>query len=351
MIIVLLMLSFLLGQSTKAVAAEEGEKSFPIKKISDFSVNGDVIRDKKTKKDEHYEGKLSGLPEDFKFKYKDGIFTAFPTMQAEINEDAGQGNRITKIEFLEGNKVVKTHNVDKQKFDGKVSLNGEETLVVSKDNVTPSGATIAFQRSGNKWVMSNSSSWYKIDYSKSVKPKKKTNSSMDAYPGQFIKHRAEFPRQEPYKSEKYPGVSAFLEEVIDHREAILKKMNNPIIDPDNPDANVSVYWKKTNIKYPFGVGKTDATTEVYDLKITTLGHAFVFFTQFYDHPGFEHGSVMLYLSAYQYTIKSNTYRYPDRIKVYYKKGKDKPKPTDPKCTDPVPAQTVDGKRLRSCCSC
>ncbi|MBP1903630.1 hypothetical protein J2Z32_000242 [Paenibacillus turicensis] len=344
MVLVLFILSFPLGQLTNATAAEE-EQSFPIKKISDFEVNGDVIRDKKTQKDERYKGKISGLPDTFKMEYQDGLFTAFPTMQAELNEDAGQGNIITKIEFLEGTKVVKTQNVEQQKFNNKVSLTGEEVLVVSKDNETPSGATIAFQRSGNKWVMSKSSSWYNPLPDKAVKPTKKKGSNMDAYPGTFIQHRADFPRQEPYKSEKYPGVDRFNEDVIDHRETTLKKLNQAITDPKSSEANVKVAWEKEDIRYPLGIGVTDKTTTVYDLKVPSLGRAYVFFTQFYDHPGYEHGSVMFYLSAYQYTIKSNTYRYPDRIKVYYKKGKDKPKPSDPKCTDPIPAQTVDGRDL------
>ncbi|MGG0824577.1 DUF5704 domain-containing protein, partial [Paenibacillus turicensis] len=345
MVFILFLSSLNLIELTITDAAEEVEQSFPVKKISDFLVSGKVIIDKKTLVDKQYDGKLSDLPDTFKKEYQNGVFTAFPTMKVELNEDAGQGNIITKIEFLEGTKLVKTQYVGQQKFNNKVSLTGEEVLVVSKDNITPSGASIAFQRSGTKWVMSKSSSWYNPLPDKAVKPTKKKGSNMDAFPGTFIQHRADFPRQEPYKSEKYPGVDRFHEDVIDHRETTLKKLNKAIIDPDNAEANVKVYWKKADIKYPFGVGSTDPTTEVYDLKVPSLGRAYIYFTQFYDHPGKEHGSVMYYLSAYQYTIKSNTYRYPDRIKVYYKKGQDKPTPTDPKCTDPVPAQTVDGKDL------
>ncbi|MBP1903704.1 hypothetical protein J2Z32_000316 [Paenibacillus turicensis] len=280
------------------------------------------------------------------YPYQDSIFTKYPKLNAQINEDVGKGKIITKIEFLKGEEVVQTKFVNSQMFKGSVALAAEEVLVVSKDNISPSGATIAFKRVGTKWKMWGSKSWYQPVPSKAVKPTKIKGTNMDAYPGTFINHMAEFNRIESYKSDKYPGAGRFKEDYLDDSSTTLSKLNQPILNLDDPNCNLQVEWNK-EVKYPLGTGFADTSTKVYDLKVTSLGHAKIYFSQFYNHTGlYEPGSsIMFYLSAYKYTIKTNTYRYPDRIKVYYKKGKDKPTPSDPKCTDPVPAQTVDGKDL------
>jgi hypothetical protein len=139
-----------------------------------------------------------------------------------------------------------------------------------------------------------------------------------------------------------------LTHILGHdKPTLLNELNNPGIindtikvDKTRKDIEFLYYGEKKE-------GWTDKSTEVKALKVTTLGHAGIYFTQYYDHPGYhEPGKeLMVYASSYIYTIKAQSYRYPDRIKVYVSDQPVNDKPTDPKCTDPVPAQTLDGKDL------
>ena len=58
------------------------------------------------------------------FPKYNSIFTKYPKVKAKINEDAGEGNIITKIEFLKGGDVVQTQVVNKQKFNSERFLQG-----------------------------------------------------------------------------------------------------------------------------------------------------------------------------------------------------------------------------------
>ncbi|MGG0821515.1 DUF5704 domain-containing protein, partial [Paenibacillus turicensis] len=360
LVFALLVTSLPIWNSTlvKAVGAnqEAVEVAHPVKKIKDYEVNGDIRREYLPEENkfrlENYKGPLSKI---YKYKpeitYKtdayDSIFTRFPNLKAIVNEDAGIGNKITKIEFLKGNEVVQTQIVNSQTFKANVPLKPEKVPVISKDNKSPSGAYIAFKLVGKKWVMWYTSNWMEEDKSKRVTPTK-MNSGIDAYPGTYFTHLAKFVRQKSYYNERYKDVGKFFEEWIDENPTLLNQLNAGAAT-DNPK-RVEVEYERNNIHFPYYGnimidGQTYQNTWEKDLKVTSLGHAEIYFSQHYKSKGYyEPGKyLMVYNSSYMYTIRAQSYRYPDRIRVYTTKGKgDTPK--DPKCTEER-GQEVSGKDL------
>ncbi|MGG0824651.1 DUF5704 domain-containing protein, partial [Paenibacillus turicensis] len=342
----------------KAVeASQEGvEVAHPVKKISDYEVEGDIRREYLEKefkfKQERYKGPLSKI---YKYKpeitYKkdayDSIFTRFSNLKAIINEDAGIGNKITKIEFLKGNEVVQTQIVNSQTYQANVPLKPEKVPVISKDNISPSGAYIAFKLVGKKWVMWYTSNWMEEDKSKRVTPTK-MKSGIDAYPGTYFTHLAKFERQKPYLNEEYSDIDKFHEEWLDENPTLLNQLNAGAATDD--PKRVEVEENRSNINFPYyGIirrdGKTYKNTWEKDLKVKSLGYAEIYFSQYYNEPGYyEPGRyLMVYNSSYIYTIKARSYRYPDRIRVYTTKSNGE-KPKDPKCTEER-GQEVSGKEL------
>lgn len=293
-----------------------------------------------------------GLTEANILRGYQSIFAANSKLTAQLVEDVGAGRNITKIEFLKGSEVVKTETVGSQKINKAVEFIGEKVLVVSQDNESPNGATIAFQRgaSDTAWTMSTSSS---IHWPLgSVTPEKTPGTNLDAYPGKKIKHLGIFSRSVPYKSETYPDIGSFKTKVLE--------TDADILDALNPDSNASVMGDRANIVYPFGRGQTDWTTEILDLVVKDVDNADIYFSQNYHHVGYYHplsagnAAMMYYLSSYKYTLKTYTYRYPDRIKVYYTGGDDPgggPGETDPpdpsgvECTEPSPGRTMQGQDM------
>lgn len=280
------------------------------------------------------------------------IFAGNSKLTTQLAEDVGEGKIITKIEFLKGSEIVKTEIVGVQKINKAVEFIGEKVLVVSFENKSPSGATIAFQRgaSDTAWTMSTSSSLHWP--LGSVTPEKTPGTNLDAYPGKKIKHLGIFARSVPYKSETYPDIGSFKTTVLE--------TNASILDTLNPDSNATVMFDRDNIEYPFGRGFTDGSTEIIDLVVKDVNNADIYFSQNYDHPGYYHqlsagnAAMMYYLSSYQYTLKTYTYRYPDRIKVYYTGGDDPgggPGETDPpdpsgvECTEPSSGRTMQGQDM------
>jgi hypothetical protein len=165
---------------------EPVEVALPVKKISDYYVNGYIRKNdekgKITDEREPYEGLLSKKPDYRKEEYN-SIFTRFADTRAQINEDAGEGNIITKIEFLKGDEVAQTKIVNARSINEKVKLNPENVPVESVDNKSPSGATLAFKLVGTKWQMWKTSSWMQEDKSQRVTPSKIAGTNIDAYPG------------------------------------------------------------------------------------------------------------------------------------------------------------------------
>ncbi|RUT46788.1 hypothetical protein EJP82_11205 [Paenibacillus anaericanus] len=223
-------------------------------------------------------------------------------MKANIVEDIGSGKIITKIEFFKGPDIVKTETVNAQKINREVEFTGEKVLVVSKDNESPNGAYIGFQRgaSDTAWTMSNSTSpHWPLG---SVTPEKTPGTNLDAYPGSKIKHRVDFNRIEAYKSDLYPDIPNFKTKVLDTRSQVLDPLNETKLT--GADANVKVLPNRCDIVYPLGMGQTDDSTEVVKLEVTTVDHAYIFFTQNYDHEAYFHklpagnAAMMYYLAAY-----------------------------------------------------
>jgi hypothetical protein len=355
LIVGLIMASLPTWNNSVAKAAEPEQEAvevaLPVKKISDYRVSG-LIRDKFDKDKKKYEqkkysGLLSALPkkEDYMLEHYDSLFTRFSNLKAQINEDAGAGNKITKIEFLKGNEVVQTQMVNNQTYTADVLLKPEIVPVESTDNISPSGATLSFKLVGKKWVMWKTSSWMEEDKGQRVTPSK-FPSGIDAYPGTFFTHLASFARNKDYKSKKYPGIVKFHEGWLDETQTVLDDLNKDALK----DKRIKVEENRADITFPYygktiTNGVTYKNTEAKDLKITSLGYAGVYFTQYYIEPGYyeEGKQLMVYASSYIYTIKAQSYRYPDRIRVYTAKGKGD-KPTDPKCTEER-GQEVSGKDL------
>ncbi|RUT47830.1 hypothetical protein EJP82_05485 [Paenibacillus anaericanus] len=299
------------------------------------------------------EKKISyGLTEANILRGYQSVFAGSSKLTTQLAEDVGEGKIITKIEFLKGPEIVKTETVGAQKINKAVEFVGEKVLVVSFENKSPSGATIAFQRgaSDTAWTMSTSSSLHWP--LGSITPEKTPGTNLDAYPGKKIKHLGIFARSVPYKSETYPDIGSF-------KTAVLEK-DADILDSLNPDSNASVMTDRINIEYPFGRGKTDVSTEIMDLVVKDVDNADIYFSQNYDHVGYYHplsagnAAMMYYLSSYEYTLKTYTYRYPDRIKVYYTGGDDPgggPGETDPpdpsgvECTEPSSGRTMQGQDM------
>ncbi|MEK4511748.1 DUF5704 domain-containing protein [Paenibacillus sp. FSL K6-2524] len=304
-----------------------------------------------------------GLSDEDILKGYQSIFMKTKELSATLSEDVGAGKYITKIEFLKGSEIVKTETVESQKFNKEVTFAGEKVLVVSKDNESPSGATIAFQRGSSEtaWTMSTSHSehWPMG----SVVPEKTPGTDWDAYPGSLILHKGIFGRSVPYKSELYPDIGNFKTKVLDDNANVLKKLNNT---EEGAIDNISVMFDREDIEFALGKGKTDDSTSVVKLEVTDVDNADIFFTQNYDHVGYYkklpagNAAMMYYLSSYMYTLKTYTYRYPDRMKIYYKVGDpecgeggcgpdpgetDPPDPSGVECTEPSPGRTMQGQDM------
>lgn len=305
-----------------------------------------------------------GLDGEDILKSYQSIFTKNTSLDATLSEDVGTGKYITKIEFLKGSEIVKTETVNSQKFNKKVNFVGEKVLVVSKDNESPSGATIAFQRgsSDTSWTMSTShSEHWPLG---SIIPEKTPGTNLDHYPGTKILHKGIFTRSKPYKSDSYPNIGNFKTSVLNTEPDVLLALNETILT--GTDANVKVMKERDDIVYPFGTGITDGSTAVTKLEVIDVNEAHIYFSQNYDHRGYFHplaagnAAMMYYLSSYMYTLKTYTYRYPDRMKIYYKVGDpecgeggcgpdpgetDPPDPSGVECTEPSPGRTMQGQDM------
>lgn len=347
-----MLVSFLSTRNGSVVeAAEQSQEiTLPVKKISDYWVDGYTSKKTKEGKDERkaYKGKLSKISDYKEAQYK-SIFTRFKNTSAQVDEDAGEGKIITKIEFLKGDEVVQTKTVNARKVKGNIKLEAEIVPVEARDSISPYGYTTAFKLvGGQRWVMWNTSNQeVKEDSSQRVTPPKIPGTNMDKYPGTFFTHFAHFPRMEQYKSQKYSGIPGFAEKWLDDQPTLLQSLNKEGKVGDTlkvEEKRNNVFFEYYGQQVKFG---TDPTTKVTKLKVTSLSHAGIYFTQHYVNQGYyEPGKkLMVYASSYIYTIKAQSYRYPDRIKVYVKKGPAAPEaPNDPECTEER-GQVIEDKDL------
>ncbi|WP_157277430.1 DUF5704 domain-containing protein [Paenibacillus taiwanensis] len=291
------------------------------------------------------------------------IFSKNKTLTTKkLNEDAGAGNKITRIVFYKDNVIIKTLNVNAQRYSGAILFNGEQVPVVSKKN-DANGTWFAWQRyaaggRNNHWypgissyIALNGDPESESESRRCMPPPEKETVSgqrMDKYPGCYIQLMATYPRTQAFKSLKFNR--DFPSTVIEDNKSILASLN-----PWKKDINPVVDWDQT-VTSPTISGKSDKSTQIVGFEVKDLNGATVTFTQKYDHVGYKYNlpatgaAMMFFFAAYTYDIHSYTYRYPDLMKVYYTDEDNSGcppgqncNPADTKCSAPVPS----GKEVRA----
>lgn len=302
-------------------------------------------------------------------QYK-SVFTNTSKLQTSIiNEDAGVDKKITKVVFLKDDKVVKTEVVNARYLSKSISFNGEKVLVTSKGN-SGYGTWFAWQRysigsRGNFWYPGQGN--YKSlngdpesqDLNKRCGPPypaKETilGQKMDMYPGCYVQLTVSYPRSKVFKSSNYD--IHFPTGVISAESNVLMSLNklSKVQGAENPEID----WSKEVEIYNTGkMGKPDYSTEVMGISVKNLDEAEITFRQYYDHVGLKENlpatgaAMMYYFGAFIFDIQSYTYRYPNKMQVFYTDGGCVGTNCggggggDPICTVPVPGNVVSGRQL------
>lgn len=279
------------------------------------------------------------------------LYTRFDSMEVNFNEDAGANNKILKIEFIKGNEVIDTVEVNDRYYRGKITFSGEADLVQSLANIPIAGGYFAWQRGASQvgWTPGGSTSGYK--FIGKANPKINPSTGLHEYPGVELELDATFSRKESFKSEKY-GISVS-SNVVDNRRSIIDSLNDGTAVRVNNLKDVR--YPKPYTPGEFYYGKNDASTVmkqvVYpdlngDKNYVDLNQAKVIFTQrHYNADNFHklpagNAAMLFYLANYEYDIVSYTYRYPEKMKIYYEGDSPDDIESSSECTEPVPGQVL-----------
>lgn len=177
---------------------------------------------------------------------------------------------------------------------------------------------------------------------------------MDKYPGCHVRLKTSYIRTQPYVSEKFNYT--FSTKVIRGDQKFLNNMNPFIRSGDNVNPKIDeinrVINKETGVS-----GTTDYSTKVVGLEFVSLDEAKIAFEQKYDHVGVKQNlpatgaAMMYYFGLFELNIQSYTYRYPNKMQVFYTDGGCVGTNCggggggDPICTVPVPGNVVSGQQL------
>lgn len=302
-------------------------------------------------------------------QYK-SVFTKSSKLQtAVINEDAGVNKKITKIVFYLNDEVVKIETVNARTFKKSVSLNGQKLLVTSKEN-NSFGTWFAWQRYS---VGSRGNFWYpgqgnyrslngdpeSQDINKRCGPpypakENVAGQKMDMYPGCYVELSISYSRSKAFKNKDYD--ISFPTGVVSDDINVLKSLNklSKVKGEENPEIDWS---KEVEVHNTGKIGKTDLTTEIKGFNVSNLNEAEIIFRQYYDHVGLKENlpatgaAMMYYFGAFVFDIQSYTYRYPNKMQVFYTDGEcvgtncgggDK---GEMACTVPVPGNVVAGQQM------
>lgn len=313
---------------------------------------------------------IYSIPEEQTLRQFKSVFAPVEKLKTiNLSERVDKGKRISKIVFYKDDKEVKRVNVNAQTFNGPVSFDGERVLVKSEGN-TGYGTWFAWQRysvgsRGNFWypgrgdyeaLQGDPISMIQNERCGPPYPEKEMISGvkMDKYPGCHVKLKVSYTRSKPYMSNDYNYL--FPTKVIRGDKRFLENMN-PVLRSGS-DENPKIDRLNDVVIENIGVsGRTDPSTKVVGLEFVSLDEAKIVFEQKYDHVGVKQdlpatgAAMMYYFGLFELNIQSYTYRYPNKMQVFYTDGEcvgaecgggDK---GELQCTVPVPGDVVAAKYM------
>ncbi|MCQ4086544.1 DUF5704 domain-containing protein [Saccharibacillus sp. JS10] len=338
-------------------------------------------------------------------KYEKFKFSRNPeATTAQLREDAGEGKKISKIVFYQNGEVIKTVPVNSQKFQRAVEFSGKPIKVGSAEN-EGNGSWFAWQRdalwdigntkntdfAGRSWWAGKTGSWEFFHGSvdgqaypdppagvETIKGKK-----YDEFPGRAVKLTIKYKRDKPFYSDTFKTDFEFPEYAIDNRSSIITKLN-----PSKPDKDRVrvVYDTETKDETNGLAGSTEKSTRmlsfVYGQYLDSNGkpdpsksdtrdltYAVIQFVQQHGDRGYKYEIVpgadkkgeiggrynsssnntqamIFYYAAYNYTVYSYSYQYPDSYRVYTEDGPTPTIPTEPgmECTI-TDGRTITGSQM------
>lgn len=326
-------------------------------------------------------------------EYEDLKFSRNPTATTtQLREDAGEGKKITKIVFYRDEEVVKTVPVNSQKFQKSVDFTGKPIKVKSAEN-KGNGSWFAWQRdalwdvgntkntdfAGRSWWAGKTGSWELFHGMVEGEPYPDPEADLetikgkkyDEFPGRAVKLTIKYKRDQPFYAEEFGTDFDFKEYAIDNRASTITKLNPSTPSPDRVtiERNRLVRDETNGLS-----GKTDSTTKmlsfVYGQYLGTDGkpdpdkadtrdltYAVIQFVQKHGFTNYKYEiipgpngtgeiggnytdssnntqAMSFYYAAYNYTVYSYSYQYPDSYRVYTEDGPPPPPPNKPgmECT-------------------
>lgn len=309
--------------------------------------------------------KEKDIPYDSKYQIANrpiGKFSKEKSMSANINETAPKDEKISYIEFFyPDGEIAKTVTVNKDSYKQAVTLNGKVQKVKATRNDLDDindparkafGGWFAWQRCGAcaTWQEGDGGSYTKISKNPSTPKETVAGVTRDATPGWILSFQNEYTRRASYRMINDESVQIPDFAVADDTST-LNALNPFIIG----SAGVQILPDEP-VDHPiigFGDNTTShRSTKLTGFKVTSINTATVSFTQDHSVAGYGEalgvpGAKMMYFFYnFMFTMYTNTYQYPVRMKIYYD-GDPPPPPLtgDVKCTAPSPGKTVAGKQL------
>ncbi|WP_145142282.1 DUF5704 domain-containing protein [Paenibacillus sp. Y412MC10] len=296
-------------------------------------------------------------------------FGKSPTATTSINENAGSGNTIKKIVFYRGNEIVRSIDVNAQTFNQTVSFNGQQVEVVSKENGS-AGSWFAWTRGETTgWTATGKNdTWWPEGELSGIGNETINGTSYKLVPGQEIRMSVKYARTQPFYSAD--GLR-FPIELIDDRSSTIRTKN-----PSTPsDERVKALPGKTVINVDLGIsGVSHPSTTVKEILVglekgttdgptRSLDFATITFTQKHDlntkkyyvrksssDPMVEYDdnkknaqAMAFYYAAYNYTVSSYSYQYPDHYEVFTDGGPPPEIPTS-SCTI-TDGRVIEGEKM------
>ncbi|MDO3413375.1 DUF5704 domain-containing protein, partial [Saccharibacillus sp. CPCC 101409] len=334
--------------------------------------------------------------EDVPEKYTKLKFSRNPTATTtQIREDAGVNKKIAKIVFYRDGEVVKTVPVNNQKFQQSTAFTGKTIKVKSAEN-EGNGTWFAWQRDA-EWDIGNTKntdfvgrSWWAGKtgrwefFNGTVNGKNFTDppagsegikgKQYEEFPGKTVKLTIQYKRDQPFYSEEFGEIFDFKEYVVDNRANTIHKLN-----PTKPSDERVKVLKNSVVRDETNnlTGRTEPSTEIISFvygqyldedgkadpakeDIRDLTYAVIQFVQKHGSDGYKYEiipgtdkkgeiggeynpkdpntqAMTFYYAAYNYTVYSYSYQYPDSYRVYTEDG---PPPT----TEPDAACTIEDGR-------
>lgn len=296
-------------------------------------------------------------------------FGKSPTATTSISENVGSGNTIKKIVFYKGNEIVRSIDVNAQTFNQTVSFNGSQVEVVSKENGS-NGSWFAWSRAettGDWSATGKNVSWWHVNDLSNIGNEPGTNYKI--VPGEKIKMAVKYARTQPFYDDD--GLM-FPKEFIDDRSNIIRTKNPStpsedrvrdipgkevtnaglgISGPSHPSTTV------TEIVVGLEQGATDGPTRSLDFaRITFTQEHDLDARKYYMRPADSTAAMVpynvnnpraqamaFYYAAYNYSILSYSYQYPDHYWVYTEDGPD-PDPPRNSCTI-TDGRVIEGEKM------